>query len=125
MKNKQRHGCLTAWLIYLMIANSIVSIAFFFNTDKVTEVSPYRPSENIVLLIGSLGILNVFFSFLVLKWVKLGFWGIAVTGLGIFIIQIINGYGIFQPIFGLFGIIVLYAILQLKKNNVSGWENLE
>ena len=125
MENKSRHGCLTAWLIYLIAAYSIISITYFFNTEKISEISPYKTSENIILLIGSLGILNILFSYLVLKWVKLGFWGILTTSLVVFVVQLMNGHGFFQPILGLIGLIVLYALLLLKKNNVSGWNNLE
>ena len=121
MKNKQRHGCLTAWLIYLMIAYSAVSIIFFFHTDKL----PNKISENTTLLIGSIGILNTLFCFLLFKWVKLGFWGMVLTNLSMFIIQIINGYEISHSIFGIFCLITLYSLLQLRKNKVSGWDNLE
>lgn len=69
MKNKKRHGCLTAWLIYLIFAYSVTSIVFFFHTDKVPEDT----TENMVLLIGAVGILNVGFCILLFNWVKLGF----------------------------------------------------
>ena len=125
MQNKQRHGCLTAWLIYLIIAYSIVSITYFFNTDEISEISPYKTSKNILLIYGSLGILSIVFCILLFKWVRLGFWGILITSIIVLITQIINGHGIFQPLIGLFSIIVLYALLQLKKGNVSSWNNLE
>ena len=125
MQHKQRHGCLTAWLIYLTIAYSIVSITYFFNTDEISEISPYKTSQNILLIYGSLGILSIVFCILLFKWIRLGFWGILITSIIVLITQIINGHGIFQPLIGLFGIIVLYALLQVKKGNVSGWNNLE
>lgn len=125
MENKQRHGCLAAWLIYLIIAYSIVSITYFFNTDKISEISLYKTSKNILLIYGSLGILSIAFCIMLFKWVRLGFWGILITSIIVFITQIINGHGVFQPVVGLLGVIALYALLQLKKGNVSGWNNLE
>lgn len=125
MQNKQRHGCLTAWLIYMIIAYTIISVTYFFNTNKISEISPYRTSENMLLIYGTLGIFNIGFCVLIFKWVRIGFWGILVTSSIVFVTQLINGHGFFQPVVGLLGIIVLYALLQIKKQNVSGWENLE
>jgi hypothetical protein len=125
MQNKQRHGCLTAWLIYMIIAYTIISVTYFFNTNKISEISPYRTSENMLLIYGTLGIFNIGFCVLIFKWVRIGFWGILVTSSIVFVTQLINGHGFFQPVIGLLGIIVLYALLQIKKQNVSGWENLE
>jgi hypothetical protein len=125
MQDKQRHGCLTAWLIYLIIAYLIISITYFFNTDKISEISPYKTSKDVLLIYGSLGILSIVFCILILKWLRLGFWGILMTSIIGIITQIINNHGIFEPLIGVFAIVVLYALLQLKKGNVSGWNNLE
>ena len=121
MKNKKRHGCLTAWLIYLIIANSIVSFVFFFNTDNV----PKNTTENMVLLIASIGFLNLGFCILIFNWVKLGFWGIVTTNLILLIIQIVNDHEISHSIFDIICLTILFGLLHLKKNKVSGWKNLE
>ena len=121
---KQRHGCLTAWLIYLMIASAIISYVFFFKNNDEMEKLQQKFSENIIFVIGSIGILNILFCYLILKWVKLGFWGLIVTNSIMMIIHIMNGSDLMRPVLGLSCIIVLYALLQIKKKNVSGWDNL-
>jgi hypothetical protein len=125
MRNKQRHGCLTAWLIYLIIAYSFSTIFYFFKTDEISTVLEYKISENMILLRGSLGILGVIFAIMLFKWVKLGFWGILIISILLFAIQLINEDNIMSPFFILLCLIILYALLQLKKSNVSGWDNLE
>lgn len=125
MQNKQRHGCLTAWLIYLIIAYSFSTIFYFFKTDEISKVLEYKISENMILLRGSLGILGVIFSIMLLKWVKLGFWGILIISILLFAIQLINEDNIMSPFFILLCLIILYGLLQLKKANVTGWDNLE
>lgn len=125
MQNKQRHGCLTAWLIYLIIAYSFSTIFYFFKTDEISKVLEYKISENMILLRGSLGILGVIFSIMLLKWVKLGFWGIFIISILLFAAQLVNDDNIMSPFFILLCLIILYALLQLKKSNVSGWDNLE
>ena len=39
-RNKQRHGCLTAWLIYLIIAYSIGSLGLFFGSENIYKQMP-------------------------------------------------------------------------------------
>lgn len=125
MHNKQRHGCLTSWLIYLIIAYSFSTIFYFFKTDEISNVLEYKISKNMILIRGSLGIFGIIFTIMLFKWVKLGFWGILIISLLLFVIQLINEDNIMSPFFILLCLIILYALLQLKKSNVSGWDNLE
>ena len=125
MKNKQRHGCLTAWLIYLIIAYSFSTIIFFFKTDEISKITLYKTSENLNIIYGSLAILGVLFSVMLLKWVKLGFWGILFISISILIMRIINDFNITSSILVFLCLIILFGLLQLKKGNISGWNNLE
>ena len=125
MQNKQRHGCLTAWLIYLILSYSIVSLGLFFNSDSTVEKFQYIKSENLLLIVASIAILNVLFIFMVLKWFKLGFWGLLSTSTLLFIIQIMNSNNILTPIITAIVMLIIYGLLKLKKRNVSGWDNLE
>ncbi len=125
MRNKERHGCLTAWLIYLIIAYSIVSLGLFFNSENMAKRLQYITSENELLIVASMGVLNAMFAFLLLKWVKLGFWGIFSTSLILCVIQISGSENVLNPIVTLICVFILYRLLKLKKGNVSGWDNLE
>jgi len=122
---KQRHGCLTAWLILIIIGSSASSLMYFFARDMVTENLPADTSPIMLILLGILGIGNVIFAVLLFQWKKLGFWGFVLTSIGALIINFYIGLPIGQSAFGLAGIAILYAILQIKKEDVSGWENLE
>jgi len=125
MQNKQRHGCLTAWLIYLILSYSIVSLGLFFNSDSIVQKFQYIKSENLLLIVASIAILNVLFIFMLLKWFKLGFWGLLSTSTLLFIIQIMNSNNILTPIITAIVMLIMYGLLKLKKRNVSGWDNLE
>jgi hypothetical protein len=125
MRNKQRHGCLTAWLIYLMISNSIVSLGLFYNINSIVERFKYIKSENLLLIVASIQILNVLFLFMLLKWFKLGFWGLLSTSTLLFIIQIMNTKNILTPIITVIVMLIIYGLLKLKKRNISGWDNLD
>ena len=125
MRNKQRHGCLTAWLIYLIIAYSIGSLGLFFGSESIYKRLPYLTSENSLLIVASIEFLNVAFSFFLLKWVKLGFWGLLLTNIILLIIQINGSDNLIYPIVTVIYLLILYGLLNLKKNDVSGWDNLE
>lgn len=125
MQNKQRHGCLTAWLIYLMISYSIVSLGLFYKIDSIAQRFQYIKSENLLLIVASIEILNVLFIFMLLKWFKLGFWGLLSTSTLLFIIQVMNTNNILTPIITVTVMLIIYGLLKLKKRNVSGWDNLE
>ena len=125
MENKQRHGCLTAWLIFLIIASSVGSLSIFFNSESMSKNLPYIKSENMLLVLGSIEILNLMFAILLLKWVKLAFWGILSTSIVLCVIQIMGSKNYIYPIGTIIFASILYGLLKLKKNNISGWENLD
>ena len=126
---KQRHGCVTAWLILMIIANSLIAIVYLFANEKITDNLPGDVSSSLIILLGIIGIANVIFAVLLFQWKKLGFWGFIVTSTGTFIINLSissgSGPALAQSFLGLAGIAILYGILQIKKDNVSTWESLE
>lgn len=117
--NKQRHGCVTAWLIIMIIANSWSAILYLFAGDMVAKNIPNGISNPMLILLAILGLVNVVSSILLFKWEKIGFWGFVITSIGVLIVNLSIGLGIGQSLFGLVGIAVLYGVLQIKKDNVK------
>ncbi len=123
--SKQRHGCVTAWLIFMIIANSLTAILYLFAGDMIAQNLPGGISNSMLVLLAILGVGNVIFSILLFKWMKIGFWGFLATSIAGLVVNLSIGLGIMQSLFGLVGITVLYGVLQIKKDNVSAWTNLE
>jgi uncharacterized membrane protein YsdA (DUF1294 family) len=121
---KQRHGCVTAWLILMIVINSLTSVIYLFFGDRVREEAP-EVSESLLMLLAFLTLSNVFFAAMLLRWKKLGFWGFAITSAAAFILNLMMGMDILRSVLGISGLLILYAILQIKKNDTSTWENLE
>jgi len=122
---KQRHGCVTAWLILMIVANSLTAGLYLFAKEMVTKSLPGDVSTPLIILLGICAIGNIIFSVMLFQWKKLGFWGFVVTGVGAIIINISIGLGIGQSLFGLASVAILYGVLQIKQGNVTAWENLE
>ncbi len=125
MENKQRHGCVTAWLILMIIANSLTALTYLLAREFISQSLPVEIPATMMIALAILGIGNVVFSIMLFNWKRTGFWGFVATSLLAFIINLVIGLGIGQSLFGLIGIGVLYAVLQFKKADVSAWENLE
>ena len=78
-----------------------------------------------MILLIILSVLNVVFAILLFQWKKLAFWGFVLTSVAAFGINLSLEMGIGQSILGLLGIVILWAVLQIKSNGVSAWSNLE
>mgnify|MGYP001447186829 CR=1 FL=1 len=123
--NKQRHGCVTAWLIFMIIANSFTAILYLFSGDMVSQNLPGGISNTMIFLLAIMGIGNIIFSILLLNWKKIGFWGFSLTSIGALLTNLSVGISIGQSLLGLVGIAVLYGVLQIKKDNTTAWDNLD
>ena len=62
METKQRHGCVTAWLIFIIVVNSIVALMYIFARGFVLENFQGDLSPIMLILLAILGILNVVFA---------------------------------------------------------------
>lgn len=122
---KQRHGCVTAWLIFIIVANSIVALLYLLGGNMIAQNIPGGISTPFLIILGLLGVGNVFFAVLLLQWKKLGFWGFLGTSIVALFINLSIGMSVGQSLFGLVGIAILYGVLQIKQGDTSVWENLE
>jgi hypothetical protein len=121
--NKKRHGCLAAWLIFMIILNSIFSLVYVFGSALIRESYPTAPGWVFGVLTLSC-IFNLACSIALYKWKKWGFWGFAVTTIIGFWLNEMLGVGIVQKILGFGGICMLYGVLQIGKAN-KGWPQLD
>lgn len=124
-KEKERHGCVTAYLIVMIIANSIVALIYFLASEFVTKNLPNHVSKSIIFLLGFLGLANIAFAILLLKFKRWGFYGFIGTAIAGFLINLQMRLPILQVLAGLLGIGVLFAVLQAKKDGLSAWEQMD
>jgi hypothetical protein len=122
---KQRHGCLTAWLIMMMIGNAFVSLGLLVLDPKLLQEQDPTMTKERMLLLAILGTINFSFAIGLWFWKKWAFYGFALSGFLMFITNINMGVDALSAALGLVGIFLLYSILQMKQGETSGWENLE
>ncbi len=109
---KKRGGCLTAWLIFMLIANSLTAL-YYLVSLAIGEGLPGIPQwAKYILAVGC--ILNIVFAVAILRWKRWGVYGFGFVSIVAFIFNLATGLPIFNPIaaLGLVGIIVLVILVR-------------
>lgn len=121
--SKQRHGCLTAYLIFMIIANSAAALSYVFNSEAIRQALPDMPGWAIpVLTVGCL--FNLACAVALFRWKKWGFWGFVGSAIVVLALNLLIGLGIGTSLGGLLGIAILYGVLQIGDSK-NGWTQLE
>jgi len=115
--SKKRHFLLTFFLSVFFIADFLLLKSLFSVND-----SGDLDLENYIF--GFLSIADIIFIVFLFYWKKWAFWGALFTSMSTFIINLTLGVG-FISIAGLLGILIIFLLLQLKRDGVKGWDNLE
>ena len=121
--SKKRHGCLTAFLILMVIANSLGAVIYLLGSSFIKQNMPGMPSW-VILITGIFSVFNFACAIALFKWKKWGFWGFLISSIIALFINSSIGLGIGQSLSGLLGIAILYGVLHIGKEN-KGWSQLD
>lgn len=116
--SQKRGGCLSTFLIVMIVLNAILAIYYLLAGDIVLQGMPGMP-EWAIYVLALAGILNTIFAIYVWKWKKIGVYGFAGTALAVFIINLIIGINILAALLGLTGPVILYFLVK------PHWHRLE
>jgi hypothetical protein len=120
---KQRHGCLTAWIIFMIVINSLAALIYLLGAESFTRTYPSAPEGSFLVFV-VLALFNVICASALFNWKKWGFWGFLFSTICAFIANLLIGLGIGRSLIGLVGIIFLYALLKMGKDK-NAWTQLE
>jgi len=122
---KQRHGCVTSIIIFMMIANSAFILLYCFADELLKyNVNVHETdSEKIKSIIFSS--FNLISCFLLFQWKKIGFWLFIITHLSVVTLNLYEGKGISQLWSEFVVIAILFGVMQITtKNKKTTWEDL-
>ena len=119
-----RHGCLTAWLIFMLVGNSLGALGYILAGEAIREALPATSAGWVIPVLAVLSIANIVFAIALFQWQKWGFWGVVATSVAAFIINLSIGIGVGQSALGLIGIALLYGVLNIGDSN-KGWPQLK
>jgi len=122
-EGKKRHGCLTAWLILMIIANSLAALMYLFGTEMVRRALPNLPGWTFPVLV-VFSLFNVVCAVFLFQWKKWAFYGFCLSAAVALVVNMTVGLGILRSLLGLIGVLLLYAVLQIGKEN-KGWPQLD
>jgi hypothetical protein len=122
-QTKQRHGCLTAYLVLAIIANSATALLYLFGAGAIKRGTPDMPDWSFPVLI-VLVLFNLACAIALLRWKKWGFWGLVASAAITLGVNLTIGLGLSSAIVGFLGVILLYGVLHIGKEN-KGWPQLD
>jgi hypothetical protein len=126
---RNRNGFVMAWLIWGIIANAGFSSLYLFDTDgalmNLDYLMPTDSQRIMIIMLGILSLLNIVFYALLINWKKSGFEGLVIISIASLVINLSIGYDLIWSCFGIIGIVILYSLLQVKKNGVSSWQHMK
>jgi FtsH-binding integral membrane protein len=118
---KQRHGCLTSYIILMIVVNSALALAYLLVGSTINSGIP--PWAFVVL--GVFAVFNLICAIALFKWKRWGFWGFIICSVVALIVNLIVGMGITQSLFGgVVSVALLYGVLHIGKEN-KGWPQLD
>jgi predicted MFS family arabinose efflux permease len=118
-----RHGCLTTYLVFVIIVNSGVFLTYLFGTEWLQRNGPKTP-EWAFWLLAICGVTNVISAVALLRWKRWGFWLFVISTIAALGINFLIGLGP-QAIFGaVLGIAILYAVLHIGGER-KAWPRLQ
>lgn len=118
---KTRHGIVSFWLWMMIIFNVVYAMIILLNKNLLNN------SVLALLYLIAMPLLNIAGASLILNWKKIGYWLVVVSSVWILpmiIFSDTNGELDEMVIIKVLSPIVLLAILHIKKDGVSCWENL-
>lgn len=121
---KSRHGCLTAYLVFMMVMNAGTAVFYLVASDQVRAALPNAPQW---LLYGLtlLALFNLVCAIALFQWRMWGFWGFAASSIVALGANLMLGLGVGQSLIGLAGIAILFGVLQIGDARTKGWPQLE
>lgn len=128
---KQRHPCLTAWLIFVIIGDSLASLFYLFLTinfnyysSKIAQSFPFNVTSDTLTLYMTLSVFNVICEIALYKWKKWGFYGLLLIDIVLFIVSSSKSQKLEDSFFVFIGIGILYVFLNIDGEN-KAWSKLD
>jgi len=131
-KYKHRHGCLTAYLLFMLVASVAAIIIYLacvirpgFLAPIVDQVKSGAGLPNWAYPVFALmGALELICTVALYKWKRWGFWGFCGVAVLIFVVYAAL-YKISSAFSGLIGVLVLLAVLFIGNEDDRGWPQLD
>jgi hypothetical protein len=117
-----RHGCLTTYLIFVIIVNALMAVVYLFGAEAIRRTGANIPDWAFWGL-AACGLVNVVSAFALLRLRRWGFWAFVATAVATVAINSSIGLAMQGAIAALLGIAILFGVLHIGKEN-KAWPRL-
>lgn len=121
----KRHAFVTSWLWFCVVINGLCAVGYFallFSSKGLWTRTPEPIWLRLIWLFGS--VVTLYGYIMLLKWKRLGFYlCMGMSILSAVVSLIVSGS--FTALSAIIGILVLYSILQIKRDGVEYWEAMD
>jgi MFS superfamily sulfate permease-like transporter len=107
----------------MIVANSATALVYLLGSEAIRQLLPNIPGWALPVLI-VFSLLNLVYAIALFQWKKWGFWGFCASSVAALVVNLSLGIGIGSVLSGLVGVIVLYGVLHIGKEN-KGWPQLK
>ncbi len=109
-----RGGCLTAWLVLMILGATFAAISNFFLSDTMSGLSSgfERGDQWVLIAWGVLALIQLTAGVALMLWKKWGFWAVVGTAVGSLVIQIYLGFPIYLYIYTFVGPLILFLLMK-------------
>jgi hypothetical protein len=123
IENSKKRNIIVTILLSLFLLSDFYLLKTILDSNPNNDIIDLTEKLNYSYVVFT--ILDLCFTFFLFKWKKWAFWGTLTISILTFLLNLYVGVEIITSLFGLSGVLLLFALLQLKCENVSGWKNLE
>lgn len=110
-----RGGCLTAFLVFIVLANAVTVLFYLIYAEQVRILFPRLSSGGLFALwFGAL--LNIAFAIMVWQWRRVGVYGLIILALLVFPFNLYIGIPAVQAMIGLLGPVILALLVRSNWN---------
>ncbi len=123
MPRYKRHGLLTAYLIFKLIAYSATLFAYVFAADRILATAPSLPRWTLSVFIVWC-VVGLIATVAIFQWKMWGFYAICALGIAGFVLNLYAHVSPVMASLGLLGPVILYGLLRLGGER-NAWSQLQ
>ncbi len=123
MPDRNRHGCLSAYLVLMVLINPISAWNIIEKLSSGPAGAPVTPTWVSIVHVAVCA-LNFVFALAVYRWKKWGVYGLVVTGFVAFAVNASRPHHILFALLGLSGVAILFGLLHIGEDN-KAWSQFD
>lgn len=110
---KNRGGCITAFLIFMFIINPLLTIYYLLAGDFIKQNLPGIPDWALPVL-AIFGLINLGLAIAIWKWKRIGIYGLWISAVAVLFINLAIGLTPVQSFMGLLGPLIITLLVRPK-----------